>query len=339
MPQINTKKEVWNKKAQSLWKEGRTNEAIQEVLKELNSYKKKPKVLFEQFGYYLFMIKDYRSVCTIFEQALSLYPNDASLMQNLAVAYNRVKDFKKAIFWAKRALKSLPNDYSIYDILAHAYYKIGELELASKSGTKALFLKDEQHGNRRSKLNLSKMKASQYTKDKKRVISFSLWGDSRVYLNGALRNLLLAKDIYEGWELWFYLDDSVPKNFVKLIKDLGGVVKLQPNNQSIKEKLCWRFKVANDKSVGYFIVRDTDSVISVREFNAVQEWIESNRLFHIIRDWWTHTDLILAGLWGGVAGVLPNIELLLKEYESNYAQTDNIDQWFLRDMLWSRDKK
>ena len=110
---------------------------------------------------------------------------------------------------------------------------------------------------------------------------------------------------------------------------------MTPQERCNEKKLCWRFKVANSQEVGYFLVRDIDSVISVREFNAVQEWIESDKLFHIIRDWWTHTDLILAGLWGGVAGVLPNIDKMVKNYTPKSMETPNIDQWFLRDCIWS----
>jgi hypothetical protein len=52
-------------------------------------------------------------------------------------------------------------------------------------------------------------------------------------------------------------------------------------------------------------VRDADSVLNLRERLAVDDWLASGRWFHIMRDWWSHTDLVLAGMWGGVAGVLP----------------------------------
>ncbi len=109
---------------------------------------------------------------------------------------------------------------------------------------------------------------------------------------------------------------------------------LQADGQSYREKLCWRFQVANHKDIGYFLVRDVDSVFSIREVNAVEEWLNSGKWFHVIRDWWTHTDLMLAGLWGGVANVLPNINELLQNYSSTAVVTPNIDQWFLRDRIW-----
>ena len=35
---------------------------------------------------------------------------------------------------------------------------------------------------------------------------------------------------------------------------------------------------------------------------------ESPYYFHLIRDYFTHTELILAGLWGGCTGVLNNAD-------------------------------
>ena len=41
---------------------------------------------------------------------------------------------------------------------------------------------------------------------------------------------------------------------------------------------------------------------------AVDEWLTSGRYFHVMRDWFIHTDLIIAGMWGGVGGALPSLE-------------------------------
>ncbi|MFT7388265.1 MAG: hypothetical protein ACI8VC_001510 [Candidatus Endobugula sp.] len=87
-------------------------------------------------------------------------------------------------------------------------------------------------------------------------------------------------------------------------------------------------------SVGYFLVRDADAVFSVREYKAVQQWIDSVKHFHILRDWWMHTDLILAGMWGGIARVLSNMQELLSNYPTHSVTTPNVDQWFLRDYMW-----
>ena len=60
----------------------------------------------------------------------------------------------------------------------------------------------------------------------------------------------------------------------------------------------------------------------------------AGKWFHTIHDWWSHTDLVLAGLWGGVAGVLPNVWSSVLKYDPPALSTPNIDQWFLRDQIW-----
>ena len=61
-------------------------------------------------------------------------------------------------------------------------------------------------------------------------------------------------------------------------------------------------------------MRDCDSVISQREVHAVQQWLTSDRWFHVMRKWLSHTDPIRAGLWGGISGVLPDLQTLLSAY-------------------------
>jgi hypothetical protein len=68
---------------------------------------------------------------------------------------------------------------------------------------------------------------------------------------------------------------------------------------------------------------------------AVNAWLASDRWFHVMRDWWTHTDVMLAGMWGGVSGVLPPLTEMLEHYRSPSFETPNIDQWFLRDQVWA----
>jgi hypothetical protein len=53
-----------------------------------------------------------------------------------------------------------------------------------------------------------------------------------------------------------------------------------------------------------------------------------------MRDWWTHSDPIMAGMWGGRGGMLPRLEAMLAGYQPAMMETPNWDQWFLRDCLW-----
>ncbi|MGB0360882.1 MAG: tetratricopeptide repeat protein [Endozoicomonas sp.] len=325
----------WNHKIHSLWLSGEHRQAIEKMAEEIHRYGEvKPKTVILQTCYYLFLVNDYRSCIKLLGNGLLLYPEDVELLTNLATCYSRNHQYEQAIQCAQQALKQNADDYYLWDILTISHYSIGQQDKARTAGTTSLMLKDKKHGHTPEEWLLPNQNAESLTNNKKKVIAFSLWGDKERYLHGTLRNLQSTPEIYPGWEVWVYHDNSIPKHYQYLMKQLGAKLIKQLDNQSIKQKTCWRFSVASTSSVGYFMIRDADSVISEREKKAVDAWLESGKLFHIIRDWWTHTDLILAGMWGGVAGILPNIQPMVTQYSARHLETPNIDQWFLRDIIW-----
>ena len=263
---------AWEKSAHESWLRGHRKDAIQKTIDALNRYPlKKPRDLILQLVYYLFLIKDYRSCCVALEQNLKYHVDDIEILQNLAVSYGRCGQYKESVLYGEKVVALDPNNFAAWDGLASSYYRTHQFQKSSQAGTKSLSLKDIKFGNLDQSWSLPSGSPSDYCHGKLNVISFSLWGHQQRYLLGALRNLLLSHDIYPGWQLWFYVDQSVPSDFLALIQQLGGKYILQPNHQNLKQKLCWRFKVANAPEVGYFLVRDVDSVISVREYNAVQQ--------------------------------------------------------------------
>ena len=61
----------------------------------------------------------------------------------------------------------------------------------------------------------------------------------------------------------------------------------------------WRILPLFDKKVDVFICRDADSRLSYREKAAVDEWLESNKALHIMRDHPKgHKTIMLAGMCG-----------------------------------------
>ena len=59
--------------------------------------------------------------------------------------------------------------------------------------------------------------------------------------------------------------------------------------------MTWRFLPLMDPTVARMLPRDSDSLITVREVEAVREWLtESNATFHLMRDHWGHcsTDIL-----------------------------------------------
>jgi hypothetical protein len=75
-------------------------------------------------------------------------------------------------------------------------------------------------------------------------------------------------------------------------------------NNSITNKMSWRFLVASDPNIERYVIRDIDSRISRREKLAVDEWIASGKQFHVMRDHPSHSNNAMSGgMWGGTLSI------------------------------------
>lgn len=361
----------WSPSAHVQWLAGQRLDAIESVLAELRAQQAaspahtpahmpaaKPSVaLLLQVAYYIFLVDDPLGAARFLDMAREQEPHNPEILRNLGVCLSRGGQLEASVAVMRELSHLCPSDAVCWDSLCSSLATLGDLQGAQQAGRRAIELKDQPQASSLdssldSALNPAHGAAPRWAKGwaglpatgprlwlRQRgplpsVLSFSLWGHQPRYLRGALDNTLAAAQVYPGWTLRFYVDDSVPAELCSALQDLGAQVRYQPPGQSLRQRLAWRFDVANDPSVGRFVVRDVDSVVLQREAAAVDDWIASDQWFHVMRDWWTHTDPMLAGLWGGVAGVLPALMPLLQAYRPPAMETPNIDQWFLRDQVW-----
>ena len=147
----------------------------------------------------------------------------------------------------------------------------------------------------------------------------------------------MSKEIYPEWTCRFYLDDSVPDHVKERLKGHGAQVIEVNEEQKKISGLFWRFFVMDDAGVDFFLIRDADSLISYKEKAAVDEWVQSSKWFHTMRDYFTHTELILAGMWGGCVGIFHHIEKMIVEYlqHGDFLTNRVADQHFLRHCIWT----
>ncbi len=66
----------------------------------------------------------------LFEQKLTVVPDDVPMMLNLAGALAQAGDLAGAEHWVQRALDLQPGNETAYKVLAHAYYTHGEYDMA-----------------------------------------------------------------------------------------------------------------------------------------------------------------------------------------------------------------
>jgi len=169
------------------------------------------------------------------------------------------------------------------------------------------------------------------------IISFSVWGDSKKYLDGCIENIILSKKIYPNWITRFYCDSVVDSYFISKIKNMGAEVVIMKTVKSNWEGLFWRFFPASEDDVDIFISRDIDSRVNEREQAAVLEWLESDKPIHCMRDHIEHNVPILGGMWGCRKGILKNLKDQIIEW--NKYDYKGSDQDFLGQKVWEIYKK
>lgn len=155
-----------------------------------------------------------------------------------------------------------------------------------------------------------------------RIISFSLFGDEKAYLDGAFANCDLANQIYPDWICRIYVSDEIEKSAIDKLKSLGAEIVVK-RREAKYDGLLWRFLPAGDRDLDAMIVRDIDSRLSLREKAAVDDWLASGLPLHIIRDHPNHRRLIPAGLWGCRGNAVPDMRHLVDDH----IRTKNINVW------------
>ena len=320
----------WNREAAALWPSQR-EAALKLCVDALDADPAPDPDAFIQPGFYAFQLGLFDLASAIFERGLTCFPDQPMILLSLGSAYSRWHKHAPAIPMLERFLALGIVDASAYDALAVSYAGTGDLIRARLFGTMALNEKDASTKGRRGTPVLNHRAPG----DKRRIIAFSLFGSHPRYLRGALQNVLAARVLYPGWTCRFTVDDSVDPTFCSVMADEGAEMIVDASgDQDLRHLLSRRFLVSDDPDVGYFMVRDCDSVSSDREAAAVQEWIDSGLPFHAMRDWVSHTDPMLAGLWGGVAGVFPDMTGAIAAFRHAEPFNANWDQFFLRDQLW-----
>ena len=173
-----------------------------------------------------------------------------------------------------------------------------------------------------------------------KVLTFSLWGNIPKYMVGAIKNAELAKKFYPSFECWFYIHkETVPKDVVDNLSKLSNTKIIFKTGELLTSKpMCWRFEAIDDDDVEVMMARDTDTRIFLREKLAVDEWLKSDKVLHILRDhYFHHTHKIFAGMFGIKKIKSLNMMSIINTVNQNN-QSRNYDLYVLNKLLEKIDK-
>ena len=274
------------------------------------------------------------------EEVLRAVPGQMQVLSDYALCLMRLGHYPKAykvyqkIYQAPPAQRAAASETWL-DGLAELCGWMNKQDELAKYGLEALNGADARfRQGARVAFPAARPEPIDLSKPEQNVIAFSLYGGHPRYCETLIKNVEVAQVLYPGWICRVWLDDSVPQHVWQRLR--------QPHVQLVdmsQEKglypTLWRFLVMDDPGVKRFIIRDADSLLSEREAAAVDAWLASPCWFHHMRDYFTHTELLLAGMWGGCGGVFHQVEEAMRTFIARYSGSARFtDQYFLKAMLW-----
>lgn len=230
------------------------------------------------------------------------------------------------------------NTANTYDGLAEAAGQLGKRDEAGEFGSVSLWLKLQEAATEVAAATVDSPVPRCFDERSRHrnVIAFSLFGSDPRYCEMALLNVRAAHEFFPAWVCRFYVDASVPVAVCERLEQAGAsVIDVRSIGGHDLPGTMWRFLALDDRDIDRVQFRDADSLLSTRDQAAVRAWCASDRWFHVMRDYHSHTELILAGMWGACQGVFSDIAGDMRAYlKSRPFSARYADQHFLRHRVW-----
>jgi hypothetical protein len=275
-------------------------------------------------------------------QISEVHPDDPKVLSGLAGCCVFLKLWQQAVYFGVRCVAINPRDTHALDALSHASGMLGEWANVKAFGGAALSMRDAFFSQLPPQQASSPPFATTppppfQPKQELNAIAFSLFGENSKYCETAVINAKERSVIYPHWHCRFYVDSSVPQEIQNRLIVEGAMVIHVDDAKKQWPGPMWRFSALEDSTLDRILFRDADSIISERESGAVREWLASDQNFHVMRDAGSHTELMLAGLWGCTRGSLPPLGPLVAEFLARASHSNRFaDQEFLRQYVWPR---
>ncbi|WP_325437750.1 tetratricopeptide repeat protein [Pseudomonas nitroreducens] len=260
---------------------------------------------------------NYRQGRDVARQALQLSPNNPTLLTDYALCLMRTKDYEQAYKTYLKLLNTLGEDRmpdTALDGLTEVCGWLKREDLVRRYGNLSLSMADRKYGQLPAyPLPDAPPPPFDGSRPERNLIVFSLFGARPRYCESALKNVEAARELFPQWRCRFYVDDSVPPTVLDRLAKAGAqVVPVDAATRASIPPTMWRFLVMEDGEVSRFQVRDADSLLSERDRAAVEAWLRSGYWYHHMRDYFSHTELLLAGMWAGCHNPnLPGIRELI----------------------------
>lgn len=168
-----------------------------------------------------------------------------------------------------------------------------------------------------------------------KVFSFCLYGSKPKYIRGMFENIKMIQTYFPEWKIFIYCGDDVQIDILNALSS-HPTVTLHKGWYTGNQLMLDRFTAIDESEVEVVCVRDADSRIHERDRWCVAEFLNSDKLFHSIRDHPYHRTVIMGGLWAMKKGCIDEKMRDLIESYRIQQNHNGFDQSFLRDILYPR---
>lgn len=128
------------------------------------------------------------------------------------------------------------------------------------------------------------------------VFSFTLYGSNPKYVNGMIENVNIIQRSFPTWHVYIYYFD-IPRWAETVLRASPNVKMIPAEFHDIRARME-RYYPIDDEDVSVMIVRDSDSRIHERDVWCIRQFLDSDKVLHMIRDHPHHNWKIMSGLWG-----------------------------------------
>ena len=173
---------------------------------------------------------------------------------------------------------------------------------------------------------------------KRRIFSYCVFGNEKKYCLGMVKNLEQIKVLFPGYNVWIYLGNDVPQEYIDIYKSFENVTLLF-HDFTGRRITAYRYLVL-DKEYDSIIVRDSDSRFGERDIWCISNFMKSKYRISTIRDHPWQGRPLMAGQTMFKYISFPNITEQNKLFSSSLKDKDRYqnDQDFIEQVIFNKFK-
>jgi ADP-heptose:LPS heptosyltransferase/Flp pilus assembly protein TadD/glycosyltransferase involved in cell wall biosynthesis len=122
---------IWNERGESLYQEGKIEEAKQ-IFKEVLERERNLLPALNNLGVISFQEGKTQEAMSYFSQVLAISPNDFTALENMGICLAKEQEFRQAIVWFQRAREHRPDDVQLLNSLGNCLIQTEDFSRAAE---------------------------------------------------------------------------------------------------------------------------------------------------------------------------------------------------------------